>query len=129
MTPKARISVCLLGAALAGLAGGCERTPKMQPQSPPPTAATNDPVLASTPVARFIAEAGRDPLLRSAEIRLTVLSGGVRLHGFVHNAAAKLRAAELAREITGLSAVENRLIVRRPPGMAQMPLAEARIYL
>src|SRR5204862_8235942 len=70
-----------------------------------------------------------DPITRDADIQVVVAQGHVRLSGFVRNAAAKLRAGELAQQAQGIVAVENRLILRYHADMSANPLGDARVRL
>jgi osmotically-inducible protein OsmY len=79
--------------------------------------------------ARVLAVIKADPAMREAEIQVTVSEGRARLSGFVGNAAAKLRAAELAQQATGVVGVENRLILRYHAGLMPGVLGEVRVRI
>jgi hypothetical protein len=70
-----------------------------------------------------------DPITREAEIQVAVTEGRVRLVGFANNAAAKLRAGELAQQADGIVAVENRLILRYQANLATDPLGGSQVRL
>lgn len=70
-----------------------------------------------------------DPMMRGAEIRVSVSQGRARLSGFVGNAAAKLRAAELTQRAEGIYTVENRLILRYRANLSIDPLNNVRVRL
>jgi osmotically-inducible protein OsmY len=70
-----------------------------------------------------------DPMTQDAEIQVAVTQGHARLSGFVNNAAAKLRAGELAQQADGIVAVENRLILRYHANLATDPLGGSRVRL
>lgn len=129
---------CALAAMLAAVAA-CERVPTTT-ELPPLPAERIEPVDNSRPLpasppssapilVQFASHAAREPLLRDASIRLNVTDGRARLIGFVPSAAAKHRADEIARQLLGLSIIDNRLIVRPDAGVARTPLASAPIYL
>lgn len=120
-------SVLLLGAALAGCA------PQTPPRSPGEAAAHTVELAHANPdsalAARVLAAIKADPAMREAEIQVTVSQGRARLSGFVGNAAAKLRAAELAQQATGVMGVENRLILRYHADVGSGVLGEARFRI
>lgn len=68
-------------------------------------------------------------MTRDADIQVVVAQRRARLSGFVENAAAKLRAGELAQQAQGIVAVENRLILRYHADMSANPLGDARVRL
>ena len=126
----------IVGAALLAAAGivGCNRTDNPRPRASEfelsraavvPSVATADALLA----AGLMSTLKGDPVTRDADIQVVVAEGRVRLTGFVHNAAAKLRAGELAQQAQGIVAVENRLILRYHADMSANPLGEARVRL
>jgi osmotically-inducible protein OsmY len=120
-------SVLLLGAALAGCA------PHTPPRSAGDAAAHTVELAHVNPdsalAARVLAAIKADPAMREAEIQVTVSEGRARLSGFVGNAAAKLRAAELAQQATGVVGVENRLILRYHVGLTPGVLGEVRFRI
>lgn len=123
---------CAFAAMLAAVAA-CERapvtSPKFLPQRGEPVENSQPIPPSSAPIhVQFAAQSAQDPLLRDADIRLSVAAGRVRLSGFVQTAAAKHRADEIARQLLGIAAIENRLIVRHT-GVAQRGIAGAPIYL
>lgn len=89
------------------------------------TNASADSLLAD----RLMTALKSDPMTQGSQIQVTVTAGRARLSGFVHNAAAKLRAAELVQQAEGITAVENRLILRYHAGLAADPLGDARVRL
>jgi osmotically-inducible protein OsmY len=126
---NAAVCSCIVAALVTGLSA-CDSPATSRDMDPPaPRLGTDGPAAPAAPLrAKFAARSAREPLLRGADIRFTVLPGRVRLSGVVASAAAKLRAAELARDLAATAEVENRLIVRSD-GIAQSPVAKARIYL
>lgn len=119
--------VLLLGAALAGCA------PQPPPRSAGDAAAHTVELAHSNPdsllAARVLTAIKADPAMREAEIQVTVSQGRARLSGFVGNAAAKLRAAELAQQAEGVIGVENRLILRYHAGVMPQILGDVRVRI
>jgi hypothetical protein len=110
--------------AVALLTAGCDAPPPDKPlESVPQPAPVRSPDTESEKlITHLLYEISRDPVLRGADIRVSVTPDGMRLSGYVHTAAAKLRAAELAHELGGTPHIDNRLIVRRANGLAQRPI-------
>lgn len=121
------------GLALAlGLTAGCGQTDTVPPRAVEhkPHVHTADRLLADDlHAARLLTVLKTDPLTRDAEIQLVVTQGRARLSGFVENAAIKLRAGELILQAEGISAVDNRLILRYHAGDTTAPLADVRVRL
>lgn len=126
-----RTSALLLGAALVG----CSPTQ----DTPPPRSMNGDAAARTAELAylnpdslleaRVLTAIKSDPAMGEAEIQVTVFQGRARLSGFVGNAAAKLRAAELARQAEGVVGVENRLILRYHAGLVPDVLGEVRVRI
>ena len=128
----------IMGAGAALLAAvaivGCNRTDNPRPRASEfelnRTAVASNVATADALLAAGLMSALRvDPVTRDSDIQVVVAQGHVRLTGFVHNAAAKLRAGELAQQAQGIVAVENRLILRYHADMSANPLGEARVRL
>lgn len=60
----------------------------------------------------------RDPFLRTMHIRVETQSGVVSLTGFVRSLDDILKAGDLARGVSGVSAVRNGLRVQNRPSRA-----------
>lgn len=117
--PAARCLGWLYAATAAMLvAGGCtsETSPrKDRPADRARTQYAGNPADLSARVAQALAG---DPATTALHARVN--RGHVRLVGFVDAPAAKWRAQEIARGISGIETVENRAIVRgstAPGGM------------
>lgn len=126
--PAARCLGWVYAAAAAVLvAGGCadETSPrKDRPADRARTQYAGDPANGTLPtrVAQALAE---DPATAAA-LRVRVDGGHVRFSGFV-DAAAKWRAQEIARGVSGVETVENRAIVRRGVAASRL-LAQTWIH-
>jgi hyperosmotically inducible protein len=60
----------------------------------------------------------RDPFLRAMQIRVETQSGVVNLNGFVRSVDDIAKAGDLARGVSGVSAVRNGLRVENRPSRA-----------
>ena len=74
--------------------------------------ATSDSSLTSSVRTALANEAGSATLVN---VNVTTNDGTVLLTGFVDSAHASLRAEQIARSIAGVRAVQNDLIITRPP--------------
>lgn len=119
----------LLGAVLLG----CSPTQNAPPPQSMSAAARTTELAHLNPdsllAARVLTAIKSDPAMREAEIQVTVSQGRARLSGFVGNAAAKLRAAELAQQAEGVVGVENRLILRYHAGLTSDVLGDVRVRI
>jgi len=86
------------------LASACAATPKQES-----TGEYVDDSLITTKVKTAILN---EPSLKVAQITVETYKGVVQLSGFVDSAAAGARAAELAREVKGVSSVKNDTRIR-----------------
>lgn len=66
----------------------------------------------ATLTARVKASFAKDPTVSAMAINVETLKGVVQLSGFAKNDAEKDTAARLAREISGVTAVRNDIVVR-----------------
>ncbi|MDD2464863.1 MAG: BON domain-containing protein [Desulfobulbus sp.] len=64
--------------------------------------------------AKVKAEIANDPILKIAQISVTTTKGVVRLRGVVDSQQTIDRAMEIARRLTGVSSVDNGLVVKGP---------------
>lgn len=118
-----RISAVALAAALLG---GCAPTEEASRRAAAGAPSTADRLLEM----RIVNALQRDDAMHEAQIQVSVNRGQVRLSGFVANAAARLRATDLARQhAEGAAAVTNRLILRQQAGSAADPFAGAVVRL
>jgi osmotically-inducible protein OsmY len=113
---------------------GCEPTNSPRPRADDSAlsdaaAAAVVPAQDAVMAAELVSALKIDPITRDADIQVVVARGHARLSGFVQNAAAKLRAGELAQQAQGIVAVENRLILRYRADMSANPLGDARVRL
>lgn len=131
MSSTAHIAGAGALAFLVGALGAC--APQTPPRSPGEAAAYSVELAHLNPdsllAARVLTAIKADPATREAEIQVTVSQGRARLSGFVGNAAAKLRAAELAQQAEGVLGVENRLILRYHAGVTPEILGEVRVRI
>jgi|GEM_PF-4638429 len=130
---KAVTGVALVALTLAGITA-CN-SPQRAPTPRSAELNARPPIVDTVAVpadallaARVFAALKTDSLTRGAQIQVSVIGGRARLSGFVANAAAKLRAGELARRADGVTAVENRLILRYQAALSD-PLGNVRVHL
>ncbi len=90
-----------LGAVFVFLAAGCSstRTQKSAGES------IDDTVIAT----RIKADLIGDPLTKAGDIDVEVFKGRVQLNGFVGSGTEKNRATAVARQVNGVTAVDNNL--------------------
>lgn len=88
-----------LVAALAIAAAGCQSSPDRQKVG---EYADDAMITAKVKTALF-----NDPSLKATEINVETYKGVVQLSGFVGSRDAELRAAEVARGVSGVKAVKN----------------------
>ncbi|MBI3897091.1 MAG: BON domain-containing protein [Gammaproteobacteria bacterium] len=122
----------LMVAALGLAVVGCDvpPLPRSQPKANGALKTCYQPPISPTPqplTALVISYISRDPMTCHQDIRATLMTGRLRLSGVVDSAAAKLRAAELARDIANI-AIDNHLIVR-DSDITDSPLAGVEVYL
>jgi hyperosmotically inducible protein len=67
---------------------------------------------------RIVGAFARDPFLRGMDIQVETQSGVVSLTGFVRSLDDIVKAGELARAVSGVSAVRNSLRVADRPSRA-----------
>lgn len=119
-------------AAIVGVVVGCaatDRDPEVAARGIAPQEATSAPAAADVLLAsRLRAALETDLGAQQADIQVSVSQGRARLSGFVSNAAARLRAADLARQAEGIVAVDNRLILRHHAEVGG-PLKDVRVLL
>lgn len=84
---------------LALAAGGCTSSPRQET-----VGAYADDALITAKVKTAIFN---DPALKATEINVETYHGVVQLSGFVSSRDAELRAAEIARGVSGVKAVTN----------------------
>jgi osmotically-inducible protein OsmY len=106
-----RISVLALAALVSVGAVGCSTTDERG--SAETTAANvgrvvDDSVITGKVKAALVA----DPTTKAHEIGVETFKGTVQLSGFVENADARRRAAELAKNVEGVKDVKNSLVLR-----------------
>ena len=110
---RTQSKLLIVGSALALSLAACDRP------SEPRTAGEKGPVDRTQAVAadatitakvksKFVA----DDQLKAHEINVDTKNGVVTLRGSVVDANAKERAATVAREVEGVSSVDNQLVVR-----------------
>jgi hypothetical protein len=104
-------------------------SPRPLPRSSDAAGALADSTVDALIAAQLAQALKIDPMTRDAEIQVAVAQGRARLSGFVQNAAAKLRAGELAQQASGIVAVENRLILRYHANLETGPLGDVRVRL
>jgi osmotically-inducible protein OsmY len=56
----------------------------------------------------------KDQALKGFAINVETMNGTVQLSGFVDNPEQKVEAANIARSVSGVQAVENNILVRAP---------------
>lgn len=76
--------------------------------------AIDDASITTHVKARFV----RDSVVKARDIKVETSRGVVQLSGFVGNDAEKVRAAELAHDVSGVREVRNDVIVQAPDGSA-----------
>lgn len=101
MKPLKYISTIILAVMLATVLG-CASTAKHEG-----TGEFIDDTMITTKVKAAIFN---EPSLKSAEINVETFKGVVQLSGFVHDKADINKAAELARQVKGVTSVKNDLM-------------------
>ncbi len=77
------------------------------------------PVSADASITTQVEHAiGRDPFLRSMQIKVETQSGVVNLTGFVRSLDDIAKAGDIARAVSGVSAVRNGLRLENRPSRA-----------
>lgn len=116
---KARVLQLTLALALIGTAAACNReeaAPAPSAQAPAGKATdtaqqrTDDASITTTVQAKYFA----DDAIRGDDISVTADGGVVTLRGSVDSEAEKTRAASLARDVPGVTRVEDQLRVSSP---------------
>lgn len=72
------------------------------------TAYADDSTITNSIRARYL----EDPMVHFGEVGVTTLNGNVRLTGRVNSERERQRAAQIAREVKGVRAVNNEIAVR-----------------
>lgn len=98
-----RLSAVLLAVSLATVAG-CASTAQHQG-----TGEYIDDTVITTKVKAAIFD---DPLTKLLEVKVKTFKGEVQLSGFVSSQAAANRAVELARGVSGVTAVRNDMQIK-----------------
>jgi hyperosmotically inducible protein len=99
---KGFVSAVILVACLAAAACASTRTTKSAGET------VDDGVTTASVKSSLIA----DPVTKAYQIDVETFKGAVQLNGFVDTAASKERAAEIARNTKGVTAVRNNLTVK-----------------
>lgn len=99
-----RPTLAALVAALLLAAGGCAVTRGQESAG----AYVDDTAITTRIKARFV----ESPEVAASSIRVETLNGTVMLSGFAKNATEKSAAEKIAREVNGVRAVRNEILVR-----------------
>lgn len=94
--------VAMLGGAVA--VSACSSTPKQE--------STGEYVDSAAITTKVKAELIKDPVTKASQISVETFKDTVQLSGFVDTAASKSRAEQIARNIQGVRAVKNDLVVK-----------------
>ena len=106
-----RISAFALAALVSIAAVGCSSTDERG--SAERTAANAGRVVDDTVITGKVKAAlVADPTTKAHQIEVETFKGTVQLSGFVDNADARRRAAELAKNVEGVKDVKNSLALR-----------------
>jgi hyperosmotically inducible protein len=98
-----RIQLILVGLVLAVLSA-CAPTSTRQGTGE----YIDDAVISSRVKAAFAA----DPEVKATEVQVETYKGTVQLSGFVESSESAARAAQIAREVPGVKAVQNSMVVK-----------------
>lgn len=108
-----RLGIWLLGAVIAGLLalGGCGKAPEpavaSAPSAPTTTVGTeiDDSVVTTAVKSAFLADAD----VKSFDLKVETRKGEVQLSGFVDSQAQVDRAIVVARAVSGVKSIDNKL--------------------
>jgi hyperosmotically inducible protein len=81
----------------------------------------------STVTAKIKAELIKDPTTKAYQIEVDNRKGVVQLNGFVDSSAARMRAAEIAKNVSGVVEVQNNLEVKSSERTAGKTIDDAAI--
>ncbi len=113
---KSRLEYWLMGSAMAGVLalGACGKTPDPAVPAPPGTTIgtqIDDSVVTTTVKSAFLA----DPEVKSFDLKVETRKGEVQLSGFVGSQAQIDRAIVVARGVSGVTGIDNKLEVKSTP--------------
>ncbi|WP_341897141.1 BON domain-containing protein [Ferrovibrio terrae] len=94
--------VAMLGGAVA--VSACTSTPKQE--------STGEYVDSAAITTKVKAELIKDPVTKASQISVETFKDTVQLSGFVDTALSRSRAEQIARNIQGVRAVKNDLVVK-----------------
>ena len=108
-----RTKLLIAGSALALTLAACDRSPEVgRAGEKGPVdrtqAVASDATITAKVKSKFVA----DDQLKAHEINVDTKNGVVTLRGSVQDANAKDRATTVAREVEGVTSVNNELVVR-----------------
>lgn len=94
--------VMVLGGAVT--LSACSSTPKQE--------STGEYVDSAAITTKVKAQLVQDPVTKASQISVETFKDTVQLSGFVDTAASKSRAEQIARNVQGVRAVKNDLVVK-----------------
>lgn len=94
--------VMVLGGSVA--LSACSSTPKQE--------STGEYVDSAAITTKVKAQLVQDPVTKASQISVETFKDTVQLSGFVDTAASKSRAEQIARNVQGVRAVKNDLVVK-----------------
>lgn len=100
MVARSVIVVMMLGGAVAA----CSSSPTRE--------STGEYIDSAAISTKVKAELIKDPATKAGQISVETFRDVVQLSGFVDNAQAKVRAEQIARNVQGVRAVRNDLVVK-----------------
>lgn len=104
-----RFAALMLAALLSGsVMVACTSTPHQQSTGE----AIDDGVVTAKVKARLI----EDPLTKAHQINVDTFKGVVQLSGFVESDQARLRALQIARQVSGVKQVKDSMQIRGSTG-------------
>jgi len=108
-----RTKLLIAGSALALILAACDRAPEPRAAGDKGVvdrsqAVASDATITAKVKSKFVA----DDQLKAHEINVDTKDGVVTLRGSVADANAKERATTVAREVEGVTTVNNELVVR-----------------
>jgi|SRR5882757_9733798 len=122
-----RIALMMSVALLSGVAALAAPSATTTGTDPSSNRTAGQAVDDSTVTAKIKSELIKDPTTKAYQIEVDNRKGVVQLNGFVESSAARMRAAEIAKNVSGVVEVQNNLEVKSGERTAGKTVDDAAI--
>jgi hyperosmotically inducible protein len=122
-----RIALMMSVALLSGVAAVAAPSATTTGADPSSNRTAGQAIDDSTVTAKIKSELIKDPTTKAYQIEVDNRKGVVQLNGFVESSAARMRAAEIAKNVAGVVQVQNNLEVKSGERTAGKTVDDAAI--